>query len=112
MSRRLSLALLALLAARPALASTSWVSGIGTEACAQWTADQDNAVAQYSFGYFTGVNATLANQGHAGLVGSRTDGPSLLAALRDWCHARPQDTLAVAVALTYNRIAAHERTTP
>ncbi len=90
-------------------AANTWVYGIGTETCAQWTADRDGVVASFVSGYFAGANATNADAGRNGLVGMKTDGAGIVGEVRLACRDHPAETIAVAVALTYNKIASQER---
>lgn len=100
---RVVLAMLMLGAAvsAPCRAATSWVVGVGTESCKQWTADQDGAVAQFVAGYFTAMNAAQASQGKDGEVGAQLAGSGLLAAVRRACDGHAGEAIAVATALTY-----------
>ena len=88
----------------PALASPTWVSGVGTESCSQWTADQQAAVSEFAFGYFTGANAMLADQGKDGLTGSAVQASGVLKMVSLECKQHPAEAIAVAVALTYHQL--------
>ncbi len=88
----------------PASAGPTWVSGVGTESCSHWTADQQAAVSEFALGYFTGANAMQAEAGKNGLTGSAAQASGVLARVSAECKQHPDEAIAVAVALTYHRL--------
>ncbi len=88
----------------PASADPTWVSGVGAESCAHWTADQQAAVSEFALGYFTGANAILADQGKGGLTGSAMQASGVLKMVSLECQKHPSEAIAVAVALTYHQL--------
>ncbi len=101
-----ALALLLALMSAPgiAVADPTWVSGVGAESCAHWTADQQAAVSEFALGYFTGANAILADQGKGGLTGSAIQSSGVLKMVSLECRQHPSEAIAVAVAMTYHQL--------
>jgi hypothetical protein len=89
-------------------AKLSWVAaqpinvyfyGIGLRSCAFWQQNPRNASEgeAWIFGFWSATNAN--NNNH--YVGSKTDGPGIIAEVRKTCALRPSATLGQAVADTY-----------
>ena len=99
-----ALAFLLILIGGSARADPTWVSGVGAESCAHWTADQQAAVSEFALGYFTGANATFADQGKDGLTGSAVRASGVLTMVSQECKQHPSEAIAVAVALAYHQL--------
>ena len=98
------LACLSVLLSPGAYAGPTWVSGVGTESCSHWTADQQAAVSEFALGYFTGANAIEAEAGKDGLTGSAMQSSGVLGLVTAECKQHPDEAIAVAVALTYHQL--------